>query len=116
MLRVAVVMLIGCANVHVNRIAIATSTLAIACDWGQTRQSASRYQNMPNWTAYEANPILGGHPTTTDVDLYFLSAVALNAAAWLLLPSKYRSIVGIVAVTETVQAIDNLPVATLCGM
>ena len=108
--------LAGCANVHVSRLAIATSTLSLACDWGQTRQQAVRYQGMPHRTPYEENPILGGHPTTGAVDLYFLSSVVLNAALWMVLPARYRPVVGAVAVAETALVIDNVPVTTLCGL
>lgn len=72
---------------YVNPMALAVSTAALACDFGQTRQAAAR-----GWEGqHEANPIMGPTPSQTTVGLYFASAAALNAVAWWLTPERWRS-------------------------
>jgi hypothetical protein len=45
-----------------------------AADWGQTRTIA---QNPGIW--YERNPVLGRHPSTERVNLYFAGWMLINA-------------------------------------
>jgi len=52
-------------------------------DWGQTRYIA---QHLDEY--YELNPILGRHPKTKNIDLYFLSALVIHPVISYLLPSK----------------------------
>jgi hypothetical protein len=52
-------------------------------DWGQTRYIAQHPGEY-----YETNPILGRHPKTSAVDLYFLSALVIHPVVSYLLPSK----------------------------
>ena len=60
-------------------------TALIIGDWGQTRyiaQNPDRYQ--------EYNPILGSHPSTGSVDLYFATSIVAHAAIAYFLPSKVK--------------------------
>lgn len=52
-------------------------------DWSQTRYIAKH----PN-EYYEINPILGRHPSTSDVDLYFAGSILLHTAIAMALPPK----------------------------
>lgn len=72
-------------------------------DWGQTRDIA---KNPNKWS--EANPILGNHPTTGEVDLYFVGALIAEVGVAHILPSKYRKgfLVGVTLV-ETICIIHN---------
>lgn len=79
----AVVFLVGCANVHVNRAALFVSTASLACDWAQTRSAVA-----DGWN--EQNPIMGSHPSAGEINLYFATAAAINAAIWLVTPERYR--------------------------
>lgn len=56
-----------------------------AIDWGQTRYIAKHPEEHS-----ELNPILGRHPSTDEVDAYFLSTALLHAGISKSLPSKYR--------------------------
>jgi hypothetical protein len=110
----AVVMLVsGCANVHVNRATLIASSLALACDGLQTIRMADT-----GWTTtYEMNPLLGETPDGGVVGAYFTTAIALNAALWLVMPERYRSVapVAITAMQATLIR-DNMRVGTgLCG-
>lgn len=81
----ALVLCVGC--VHADRVALATSTAALACDWGYTHAAAA-----DGWRKfYEANPIMGPEPTTTEVSVYFASAITINAVVWALTPPTYRA-------------------------
>jgi hypothetical protein len=71
---------------HVASAAIAAA--AFACDWSETRDNAAR-----GWRAtYEANPMLGTHPSTGTVDFYFAS-LAATILLTELLPERWRSVV-----------------------
>ena len=54
-------------------------------DWRQTRYIAKHPDDY-----YELNPILGQHPSTTEVDIYFATTAILNTVITHYLPSKYR--------------------------
>jgi hypothetical protein len=54
-------------------------------DWRQTRTIAKNPDDY-----YEMNPILGRHPSTTEVDIYFATTAILNTVITHYLPSKYR--------------------------
>ncbi len=105
--------LIACTPV--NRTVLATSTLTIACDWGQTRSYASR-----GWAGgyTEANPILGETPSAGQVDLYFASAIAINAALYFVLPKSIRAVVPTgVTVRQSVSVYNNHQIKpNFCGL
>jgi hypothetical protein len=54
-------------------------------DWRQTRTIAKNPDDY-----YEMNPILGKHPSTTEVDIFFASTAILHSIVTHYLPSKYR--------------------------
>ena len=56
-------------------------------DWRQTRWIAKHPDDY-----CELNPILGKHPSTTEVDLYFIGTALLHPLITDLLPEKYRPI------------------------
>lgn len=94
----AVVLLTGCANAHVNRATLVASTAALVLDWKQTRTWAEHDWVLPgatgpSWTSDESNPLLGGHPRSGAVDMYFTFAVVTNIAIWLVMPDKYKSVI-----------------------
>ena len=60
----------------------ASAMALMAVDWGQTRYIAQH----PEY--YEVNPILGRHPSTKAVDLYFVGAMIVHPVISYLLPSK----------------------------
>ena len=113
----------ACANVHVNRAALAASTAVLACDWAQTHAAAER--GWQRWTPdgrrmvqQEDNPLLGAHPSTGMVGAYFLSVIALNAAAWTLLPRRWSTVAsaGVVAVQTASIAINSGVGLGVCGV
>lgn len=91
----------GCTNVHVNRGALAMSTVALACDWAQTRRYAA--QEWPDRTS-ETNPLIGAKPSTGVVDSYFIGAAAITALAWYLTPDRWRSVGPLVVIGVQAQA------------
>ena len=69
------------------------STLA---DWSETRYIAKHPDEF-----YEANRVLGKHPTTGKVDAYFAGSIALTYFIADQLPSNYRKIfLGSISVVE----------------
>ena len=54
-------------------------------DWGQTRYIAKHPEEHR-----ELNLILGSHPSTEEVDAYFLSTALLHTGITKSLPDKYR--------------------------
>jgi hypothetical protein len=109
---VAMVALVSCGAV--NTATLITSTASIACDWGQTRSAASEAWSRGRW---EANPIMGSKPSTATVDVYFLSALAVNAAFWIALPRQVRSVAPVAITAAQVDTIaGNIGTThTLCG-
>jgi hypothetical protein len=53
---------------------LGTAAAATVSDWATTRDLSRRYREG----YYENNPILGKHPSTSRVDLYFVSAGLLG--------------------------------------
>lgn len=100
--------------------ALAVSTAALACDWGQTHGAAADgWRGGPTGARYEDNPILGRSPSTRAVSVYFVTAAIINAGIWLTVPKRYRWIVplGLVAVqTHTIGAAMAARTSTLCGL
>jgi len=56
-----------------------------AVDWRQTRYIAKHPDRY-----YESNPVLGKHPSTAEVDVYFLAGALLHPLITDLLPGEYR--------------------------
>jgi hypothetical protein len=54
-------------------------------DWMQTRKIAKNPDKY-----YEKNPLLGEHPSTEKVDVYFAASIAANTAIAMALPPEYR--------------------------
>ena len=72
---------VACAGVSADRVALATSAAAIACDGVQTS-----YGSLDHWRgSVEANPIIRGR-STAFVAGYFLAAEVVNAAVWYFAP------------------------------
>lgn len=74
-----------------QRVLLATSTAAIACDWGMTRW-------MPKTGAYETgyaelNPLMGRNPSLTQIDAVFAGLLVANVASWFVLPKWAKAIV-----------------------
>lgn len=109
------ILLTGCVGCGaVNRALLVTSTASLACDWAQTRSSAAS-----GWNGQvETNPIMGSKPATSSVDIYFASAIAINAGLWLITPPSVRGAVP--AAVTAVQAntvAGNIPYTrTVCGL
>lgn len=112
----------ACTSVHVNRATLIASTAAIACDWGQTYKAAdddwTRTVDGKRMPLMEQNPVLGRTPDPGAVNVYFLSAIMINATAWLLTPARYRSVIsGTVAALQTGSVVGNMQWGTgMCGM
>ncbi len=106
----------GCAatNRHIGRVALITSTLTLVCDGMQTMRSAGE-----GWDGkIEGNPIMGDRPSVAVVGTYFVAVVALNAAAWVLTPERYRApLPVVVTAAQAHQIAHNARNHTgLCGM
>ena len=54
-------------------------------DWMQTRKIAKNPDEY-----HENNPILGEHPSTEKVDVYFAASIAAHTAVAMALPPEYR--------------------------
>ena len=54
-------------------------------DWAQTRKIANNPDDY-----HEHNPILGKHPSTGEVDVYFTASIAAHMAVSMVLPPEYR--------------------------
>lgn len=123
----------GCGGVSgltiANGIALGASSATLACDWGQTRRFAEVDWRQPvpgarpeanayyRWS--ESNPLLGAHPTTGEVDVYFAGALAATLLAWRMLPRRWRIAVPLVITAIQLKAIANTVDADfrpgLCG-
>lgn len=57
-------------------------------DWGQTRNIVHRYQQGEDF--WEANPILGKHPSIKRVDSYFSFMMVAHVAVAYVLPRGWR--------------------------
>lgn len=98
----------GCSApglVIANKIAVSVSTAALACDWGQTRAFAAKFENNQIGQHFEKNPILGDRPTPTGVDLYFLGAIGASLLAWRFLPRRWRIALPLVIILGQTKAL-----------
>lgn len=106
MTKVALVLLFtitGCANIRVNRAALIASTIALACDAGQTMRAA-----RGGWSNQaEANPVMGDRPDQGLVAGYFAGTVIVNTMTWLVTPERYRAILPAAVVAVQADAIAN---------
>jgi hypothetical protein len=87
-LLLSVLLLYGCANGGWSRedtYRQAEVVVLSGIDWAQTRKIA---QNPDKW--HEHNPVLGSHPSTEKVDIYFPLSIATNTAIAMALPPEYR--------------------------
>jgi len=72
-------------------------------DWRQTRTIAKHPDDY-----YEMNPILGKHPSTTEVDIYMISGAILHPIITHYLPKKYRPWwQGITIIMSTTCVVNN---------
>jgi len=80
--------LTACSVRSFDRATLLASTASLACDWRQTSNAAAA-----GWSGTrEANPVMGPHPDTTTVGLYFLGVAFVNAAVWAVVPRGWRSL------------------------
>lgn len=77
----------GCTPL--NRATLVASTVAIACDWGQTRSAASVGWMWMNHQKTEENVMLGPAPSPAAVDMYFITALLANAMVYAALPKRF---------------------------
>ena len=105
--------LVGCA--HADRVAIVAATASLVCDWAQTRTVAA--VGWPDGRG-DINPIMGAHPSEWVVDGYFASAIAVNLAAWALIPRSWRSVysAGVIGVEAYAIAVNVSGTRTICGV
>jgi hypothetical protein len=55
----------------------------------------------------ETNPILGSHPSDLKIIAYFASAGVLTAAAWRVIPSKWRMLVPVVVLALQIPQVER---------
>ncbi len=106
------VMLGGC--VHANSAALAVSTAALVCDGMQTLRMAGE-----GWTrTSEANPVMGPAPGVSEVGAYFVGAVVINAAVWVAMPKRWRTVVPMAVTAVQIDVIrNNIGQGTgMCGL
>lgn len=83
------VLVSGCASLgRWAPLAEAAAVTTTACDWTETHELAAG-----GWrTLEESNPILGGRPSTTAVDLYMGAALVTELALGRVLPPWARTL------------------------
>lgn len=81
----------------------AAATTALVVDWGQTRYIAKNPQSFE-----DRNKLLGKHPSTGQVDLYFASSIlgTLLIADWLS-PTNRKWFLGTITAVELVVTSRN---------
>lgn len=129
--QVLLISLVGCAGTfgardngrgalgHVNRIGWGLASLSIACDWTQTRYHAANGWRDELGPLAESNPIIGGTPSTTTVDVYMATAIAATVIAGSLLPSQLRPVLfGSIVVRQSIAIAHNIGEGTpgICGL
>lgn len=90
-----VLLLTGCSASQ-----FAMNTLIVA-DWGQTRDIATN----PDY--YEANKILGTHPSIGDVNVYFITSLAAINVGYYLMPVKYRDTFALIVAARRSSSVFN---------
>lgn len=124
LIAVILVVATGCAgsfgkvNRHVGRAALITSTLTLICDGMQTLRMAGEGWTNRRWEGGPLGAMAGIHPTVAEVGIYFVGAVVINAAAWVVTPERYRSPLPVaVTAVQTKQVIENASRDTgVCGI
>jgi hypothetical protein len=109
-----VLVMVACTWNRAVAVTYAAAVATVACDWGQTRQSAT-----DGWRgAAESNPVLGERPSPAAVDAYFFAAEALLTAVLVDLNSKWSAFAfGGLAAVETRTIINNGPLTRgFCGV
>ena len=117
-MRLLLVLLIVCGGCsagqgrYVDRSALALSTAALLVDAAQTRSAAAA-----GWQGFaEDNAIMGATPSTRTVELYFGTAILINAALWVALPSRWRSVIpGLVIGAQAPTITGNLQTTCVAG-
>ena len=90
-----------------TRTMFVASSIAITADWATTRNMTRRY----NEGYYELNPILGKHPTRTEVDVYMIGMLVANYYITDWLPNEYRNIyLGIRTIVHGEAAHNNMSI------
>lgn len=79
---------------------LAGTLAATACDHNQTRVMAAEH-----WSNYrgEDNPLLGEHPSTTKVNLYFAAVQGVSVVADQVLPTRLRALYHVLVTGAEVQ-------------
>ena len=85
-----------------DKILFALSTASMAVDWRQTKVIAENPTQFQ-----ETNPLLGKHPSASDVDVYFAAAFVGTTVIAHILPSKYRKVWLLGLMTVSVVCIAN---------
>lgn len=105
-------------NRAVGRAALVTSTLALVCDGMQTVSMAGRgWPVIDGRQKVEGNPIMGERPSVAVVGGYFVGAILLNAAAWVVTPERFRAPLpaAVTAVQAGQIAANSSGAAGVCG-
>lgn len=85
----------ACTWQNADRATLASSYAAMTCDYLQTRLASSEgWVNPDGKLIAEQNAFMGSAPNTMTVDAYFITLGVINAAVWLALPEKWRSVWG----------------------
>ncbi|MDH5301144.1 MAG: hypothetical protein OEW58_07265 [Gammaproteobacteria bacterium] len=74
-------------------------------DWGQTRDIAAHCNGDLNY--YEKNPLLGSCPSTTTVDVYFLTTGVLHYKIAQTLSPRYRRMFQVGTLALQINSINN---------
>lgn len=96
-----------------NHILFASSTVVLACDWGQTRSHAAG-----GWEGtQEMNPIMGTNPSPGRVDAMFATSATVNTALFAALPKRWAWVVpAVLTAAHSVAVVSNFDVAGVCGI
>ncbi len=107
----------GCTATWQRRALLAASDVVVLCDLSQTlwMSDGGRWDRKQ----IESNPMLGDHPSTGAVIFAGLASVAVNTAAYFLLPHRWSTAVnvGVLVVEGANVSTQNLavPVAVSKG-
>ena len=71
-------------------------------DWMTTRQIAKHPEAY-----HEMNPILGGHPHVSDVDMYMLGTALIHPIIANYLPKPYREVFQMISITVSGTCVLN---------
>jgi hypothetical protein len=103
LIALSVVVSLGCSTwTRHDTIRQASFTALMAVDYAQTLRIAD---NPERW--HEHNPIMGSHPSSRDVTLYFMGSYAVSTAVAMLLPPPYRAWWQYSAITVEAACVGN---------